>query len=47
MRRIKKDKYCMIHFDEGPRGVKFMKKESRRVSPRGWGRGTGESVFNR
>lgn len=29
MRQIKKDKYCMIHLDEGSRGVKFMETESR------------------
>ena len=42
-----KDKYCMIHFYEVPRGVKLIEAESRRVVPRGWGRvgeGWGVSV---
>ena len=33
-----KDKYCMIHLYEVPRGVNFIGMESRMVVARGWER---------
>ena len=39
--QTQKDKYCMIHLHEGPRTVKFMETESRRVVARGCGDGAG------